>query len=311
MLLSVFLTYVNAGVLTPAVQTVAVARTADERYDPNPQYAFGYDVQDASTGDSKSHQETRDGDVVRGQYTVDDPDGTTRIVDYTADPVNGFNAQVRKVPNGKSINFGNTAVLGTPTPAVSTPVIVPPVVANPTPIIANPGAVSTVPGSGVEPVLRSAVLNQGVVPTVPTNAIAAPAASVATPVLPRIASQVPPPLVGTVPPPLVGTVPQFNQQGLLVPSNQFQARSLLNQQFISPYTTAIASPLSPRNNFIGFPFSFNNQLGYSVLAQRTIPAQNAFGFQQYQVPNPFANAQYFNQAVANPVAYNSLFRQFF
>lgn len=37
-----------------------------EPYDPAPQYAFAYNVQDSLTGDHKSQQETRDGDVVKG-----------------------------------------------------------------------------------------------------------------------------------------------------------------------------------------------------------------------------------------------------
>ncbi|XP_064074208.1 larval cuticle protein A3A-like [Vanessa tameamea] len=73
-----------------------VAKLAAEEYDAHPQYSFAYDVQDGLTGDSKSQHETRDGDVVQGSYSVVDPDGTKRIVDYTADPHNGFNAVVRK-----------------------------------------------------------------------------------------------------------------------------------------------------------------------------------------------------------------------
>ncbi|XP_030757898.1 larval cuticle protein A2B-like [Sitophilus oryzae] len=73
-------------------------RASDASYDPNPQYSFAYDVQDALTGDSKSQIESRNGDIVQGQYSVADPDGTRRIVDYVADPVNGFNAVVRKAP---------------------------------------------------------------------------------------------------------------------------------------------------------------------------------------------------------------------
>lgn len=42
---------------------VPVVRTD---YDPAPQYAFAYNVQDNLTGDSKSRQETRNGDVVKG-----------------------------------------------------------------------------------------------------------------------------------------------------------------------------------------------------------------------------------------------------
>lgn len=78
--------------------TVIAKSDVDSEYNPNPQYSFGYDVQDSITGDSKSHVETRNGDVVRGQYSVVDSDGTKRTVDYTADPVNGFNAVVSKTP---------------------------------------------------------------------------------------------------------------------------------------------------------------------------------------------------------------------
>lgn len=44
----------------------------------------------------KSQSEARDGDVVKGQYSLVEPDGSVRTVDYTADPVNGFNAIVSK-----------------------------------------------------------------------------------------------------------------------------------------------------------------------------------------------------------------------
>ncbi|XP_055373527.1 cuticle protein 21 [Condylostylus longicornis] len=85
--------------LLPAPLNVAPAAVAvDTNYDPIPQYTFAYNVQDAITGDSKSQQEVRDGDVVRGSYSVADPDGTIRTVFYTADPVNGFNAVVERGP---------------------------------------------------------------------------------------------------------------------------------------------------------------------------------------------------------------------
>ncbi|KAF7272183.1 hypothetical protein GWI33_015014 [Rhynchophorus ferrugineus] len=77
----------------------AVVASAED-YDPNPQYSFGYDVQDGLTGDSKSQIETRNGDVVQGSYSVVDPDGTKRTVEYTADPHNGFNAVVHREPLG-------------------------------------------------------------------------------------------------------------------------------------------------------------------------------------------------------------------
>lgn len=59
-------------------------------------YAYKYGVHDPTTGDIKHQSEERTGDVVRGQYSLVEPDGTVRTVDYTADPVNGFNAVVSK-----------------------------------------------------------------------------------------------------------------------------------------------------------------------------------------------------------------------
>ncbi|KAL3288713.1 hypothetical protein HHI36_003148 [Cryptolaemus montrouzieri] len=67
-----------------------------EPYDPHPQYNFAYGVQDHATGDIKDQQESRDGDVVHGKYSLVEPDGSKRTVEYTADPVNGFNAVVHK-----------------------------------------------------------------------------------------------------------------------------------------------------------------------------------------------------------------------
>jgi Insect cuticle protein len=62
----------------------------------HPKYAFNYGVSDPHTGDHKSQHETRDGDVVKGQYSLVEPDGSVRTVDYTADPIHGFNAVVSK-----------------------------------------------------------------------------------------------------------------------------------------------------------------------------------------------------------------------
>ncbi|CAD6227760.1 GSCOCG00006216001-RA-CDS [Cotesia congregata] len=69
-----------------------------EDFDAVPQYSFAYDVKDSLTGDSKAQYETRNGDVVQGSYSLIEADGTRRIVDYTADPVNGFNAVVNREP---------------------------------------------------------------------------------------------------------------------------------------------------------------------------------------------------------------------
>ncbi|XP_051173940.1 larval cuticle protein A2B-like isoform X2 [Leptopilina boulardi] len=67
-------------------------------YDPHPQYTYAYNVQDSLTGDAKSQHETRNGDVVSGSYSLIEADGTRRIVEYFADPINGFNAVVHREP---------------------------------------------------------------------------------------------------------------------------------------------------------------------------------------------------------------------
>jgi hypothetical protein len=61
-----------------------------------PNYQFNYDVNDAQTNDIKEQAERRVGDKVDGHYSVVEPDGTTRTVQYTADDRNGFNAVVTR-----------------------------------------------------------------------------------------------------------------------------------------------------------------------------------------------------------------------
>ncbi|XP_017849372.2 larval cuticle protein A2B [Drosophila busckii] len=82
-----------------AVAQKVVVKAAEE-YDPHPQYRFSYGVDDKLTGDNKEQVEERDGDVVRGQYSLIDADGYKRTVQYTADPINGFNAVVNREPLG-------------------------------------------------------------------------------------------------------------------------------------------------------------------------------------------------------------------
>lgn len=67
-------------------------------YHSHPKYEFKYGVNDYHTGDIKSQQETRDGDVVKGSYSLVEPDGSIRTVHYTADDHNGFQATVHKTP---------------------------------------------------------------------------------------------------------------------------------------------------------------------------------------------------------------------
>lgn len=63
-------------------------------FQAHPKYSYKYGVSDHHTGDIKSAHETRDGDVVKGQYSLVEADGSVRTVDYTADDHHGFNAVV-------------------------------------------------------------------------------------------------------------------------------------------------------------------------------------------------------------------------
>ena len=58
-------------------------------------YQFQYSVHDNQSGDIKQQQEARAGDAVRGSYSLVQPDGLHRVVDYSADKESGFNAIVR------------------------------------------------------------------------------------------------------------------------------------------------------------------------------------------------------------------------
>ncbi|XP_061710138.1 cuticle protein 8-like [Cydia pomonella] len=64
-------------------------------YYAHPKYEFSYKVEDPHTGDRKSQQESRDGDVVKGVYSLHEADGSVRTVEYNSDKHTGFNAYVK------------------------------------------------------------------------------------------------------------------------------------------------------------------------------------------------------------------------
>lgn len=109
------------------------AAVYDTEYDPNPSYSYAYDIQDHLTGDSKSQHESRQGDVVQGSYSLVEPDGSKRTVEYTADPHNGFNAVVHKelgsYPTAKayapvpSVKYAGPAKYALPTAKYASPVL--------------------------------------------------------------------------------------------------------------------------------------------------------------------------------------------
>ncbi|XP_013116032.2 larval cuticle protein A2B-like [Stomoxys calcitrans] len=140
-LFAAFVAVASAGIV-PAAPLAAVAQV--EEYDPHPQYSYGYDVKDAISGDSKTAVETRDGGFVQGQYSLNDADGYRRIVDYTSDPINGFNAVVRREPLV-------AAVAAAPVVAAPAPVVraAPLAYAAPAPLVKTAVAAPLVAGPAV------------------------------------------------------------------------------------------------------------------------------------------------------------------
>uniref|UniRef100_A0A8D8TUW4 Larval cuticle protein A1A n=1 Tax=Cacopsylla melanoneura TaxID=428564 RepID=A0A8D8TUW4_9HEMI len=65
---------------------------------PNPQYQFGFDIHDDENTNYHNRKEQRDGDKITGSYSVVDSDGFIRTVTYTADPKEGFKAEVSREP---------------------------------------------------------------------------------------------------------------------------------------------------------------------------------------------------------------------
>uniref|UniRef100_T1J919 Uncharacterized protein n=1 Tax=Strigamia maritima TaxID=126957 RepID=T1J919_STRMM len=66
-------------------------------------YQFKYLVSDDKTYNYQTRDEVKDGKTVHGSYSLVEPDGSTRIVKYTADEY-GFHAQVE---NDKAPAYGN------------------------------------------------------------------------------------------------------------------------------------------------------------------------------------------------------------
>ncbi|XP_026814776.1 cuticle protein 8-like [Rhopalosiphum maidis] len=81
--------------LAIAQYTVPRAYAPEPKYAPIP-YSFEYSVNDPHTYDVKSQHETSDGNGnVKGSYSLLEADGSTRVVEYTADDQSGFNAIVK------------------------------------------------------------------------------------------------------------------------------------------------------------------------------------------------------------------------
>ena len=174
----------------------AVVRTVpvvDQVVGGHAHYSYGYSVNDARSGDLKAREETRDGDVVQGSYTVADPDGRIRHVEYTADRDHGFNARVTYdgEPGPVSLGVGGPGAAIAPVATVATDVGV--VAARGTvdgvrtlPTIVRTNAVQTLPVNS--DILRTVPVNNAAsilrtVPATGTNVLTTVPATTATNVL--------------------------------------------------------------------------------------------------------------------------------
>nr|XP_031829420.1 pro-resilin-like isoform X2 [Nomia melanderi] len=63
-------------------------------HEPGMPFDFNYAVKEDAFGNDYSHNAISDGDIVRGEYRVQLPDGRLQVVRYTADWKHGFSAQV-------------------------------------------------------------------------------------------------------------------------------------------------------------------------------------------------------------------------
>ncbi|XP_034121901.1 mucin-12 isoform X7 [Drosophila guanche] len=99
----------SAPVAQPALLKVVPEKHL-EHFDAHPRYAFEYAVNDPHTGDNKHQREERDGDVVKGEYSLVEPDGNVRTVKYYADWETGFHAEViNSRDQGKIVAMRQTA----------------------------------------------------------------------------------------------------------------------------------------------------------------------------------------------------------
>ncbi|XP_021695228.1 cuticle protein 19 [Aedes aegypti] len=94
--------------LIALVVCLAVVASAFEDYYSYPKYKYEYGVKDLYTHDHKSQWEHRDGDHVKGQYTLDEADGTHRIVDYSSDHKTGFQPHVQRVGHAHHPHHGES-----------------------------------------------------------------------------------------------------------------------------------------------------------------------------------------------------------
>ncbi|XP_039749198.1 uncharacterized protein LOC120625983 [Pararge aegeria] len=91
----------------PPVHHESYSHSHDEPVDyyAYPKYQYEYKVEDPHTGDNKYQHEIRDGDNVKGVYSLHEADGSVRTVEYVADKHHGFNAIVKHSAPGQHVHI--------------------------------------------------------------------------------------------------------------------------------------------------------------------------------------------------------------
>nr|XP_033198271.1 pro-resilin-like isoform X1 [Bombus vancouverensis nearcticus]XP_033198272.1 pro-resilin-like isoform X1 [Bombus vancouverensis nearcticus] len=78
----------------PTGTTLPAGGHDHHHHEPGMPFDFNYAVKEDAFGNDYSHNAISDGDIVRGEYRVQLPDGRLQVVRYTADWKHGFSAQV-------------------------------------------------------------------------------------------------------------------------------------------------------------------------------------------------------------------------
>jgi len=86
-----------------------------------PAYKYSYSVSDKLTGDQKSASEVRDGDLTKGSYSLVQPDGVLRTVNYVSTPLTGFQAQV--INSNAAVHPGRAVIAAAPVVAAGPAVV--------------------------------------------------------------------------------------------------------------------------------------------------------------------------------------------
>lgn len=81
-----------------------------QQYEQPANYQFNYEVHDTHTGDIKRQYEVAKDGHITGEYSLVEPDGIhRRVVSYTANDLEGFNAKVHREAFNGGPSSGNVA----------------------------------------------------------------------------------------------------------------------------------------------------------------------------------------------------------